>query len=212
MSRLKVDTGSRPVPVQLDEDDTRVQALQAVEDAPKTPEDFVERISKLWTNAQNTFLDIGRLLIRAKETLSHGEYTAGVEKHLPFSVGAAYQLREAARWAIEMDRRKEITIDALPNSYTTIYLLSTLEPPDLGAAKEEGIIRPELRRAELISWKKAKKQNPQGVDRTSLLAEQRDRLIRERARVDAELHRIEIEMRVVSLEKHGIGEPVKNPG
>src|SRR3954447_12284279 len=128
MSRLKLDHAPPPV---LIEGDARVHALQASHTEPSQPGDYVEEIRRLWGRAQSAFLDIGRLLIRAKETLPHGEYIASVEVQLPFSGRTAYQLREAARWAIEMDRRKEITIDRLPGSYSTIYLLSTLDLPTL---------------------------------------------------------------------------------
>jgi hypothetical protein len=104
--------------------------------------------------AQAAFLEIGKLLIRAKATPPHGEYTTAVVERLPFAGRTAYQLREAARWALEMDRRQTITLDALPGSYSTIYLLSTLDPPTLEQAQKEGLVRPELRRAELIAWRR----------------------------------------------------------
>lgn len=91
--KLRLDRA--PIPV-LIEGDARVQALQAVVNLPERPEDYVEAISRLWNRAQTAFLDIGRLLIRAKETLPHGEYTASVEDRLPFAARTAYQLREAA--------------------------------------------------------------------------------------------------------------------
>src|SRR6185437_11331507 len=141
MSRLKLDRAPAPV---LLEGDARIHALQAALSEPEKPEDYVEAINRLWSRAQTAFLDIGRLLIRAKETLPHGEYIAAVEERLPFSGRTAYQLREAARWAVEMDRSQTITLDRLPGSYSTIYLLSTLDPPTLERAEAEGIVRPGL--------------------------------------------------------------------
>ncbi len=188
MAKLKLD--SAPTPVLL-EGDARVHALQAVAVQPQSPGDYVEAIERLWNKAQSAFLDIGRLLIRAKETLPHGEYVAAVEERLPFAARTAYQLREAARWAIEMDRRKTITLERLPSSYSTIYLLSTLDPLTLEAAEAEGIVRPELRRAELISWRKGRGGQP--VDRSGLHV-RRERLLRERAKLDEELRRIEVEL------------------
>jgi hypothetical protein len=123
--------------------------------------------------------------------LPYGEYMTSVEERLPFASRTAYQLREAARWAIEMDRRRAIALSRLPGSYSTIYLLSTLDQSSLAAAEEEGLIRPELRRAELIAWRKAKE--ARGDNRASLRA-QRERLLKERIRLDAELRRIESEL------------------
>jgi hypothetical protein len=185
-SKLRLDRAPTPV---LIEGDARVQALQAVSTQPETPEEYVDAISRLWSRAQTAFLDIGRLLIRAKETLPHGEYSTSVEERLPFAARTAYQLREAARWALEMDRRQTITLDALPGSYSTIYLLSTLDPPALEQAQREGLVRPELRRSELIAWRR----NRAGQGHESL-HERRKKLLRERARLDEELRRIEVEL------------------
>jgi hypothetical protein len=173
----------------LIEGDARVLALQSVVSTPETPDDYVDAISRLWSRAQSAFLDIGRLLIRAKETLPHGEYTAAVEDRLPFASRTAYQLREAVRWAIEMDKRKTILLDALPGSYSTIYLLSTLDPPTLEQARQEGLVRPELRRAELIAWRKGR-----AGDVAESLLQRKKKLLRERARLDEELRRIEEEL------------------
>jgi hypothetical protein len=185
-SKLRLDQAPAPV---LIEGDARVQALRAASTQPQTPEEYVDAISVLWSRAQTAFLDIGRLLIRAKETLPHGEYTTVVEERLPFAARTAYQLREAARWALEMDRRRTITLDLLPGSYSTIYLLSTLDPPTLEQAQKEGLVRPELRRSELIAWRR----NRAGQGHQSL-HERRKKLLRERARLDEELRRIEAEL------------------
>lgn len=186
MARLKPDVGPSPV---LLEGDERVIALETASTTPKTPDDYVDAISRLWGKAQSAFLDIGRLLIRAKEKLPHGEYTAAVEARLPFSSRTAYQLREATRWVLEMDRRKAIPIEQLPGSYTIIYLLSTFDPSTLEAAEQEGIVRPDLRRAELIAWRKQKKAPDMGD-----LQRQREKLLRERARLDEELRWIEAQI------------------
>jgi hypothetical protein len=185
--RLRLDSPPEPV---LVEGDARVQALRSARAEPRRPDEYVEEIARLWGRAQGAFLDIGRLLIRAKEALPHGEYTAAVEARLPFSARTAYQLREAARWAIEMDRVKAIPTERLPGSYSTIYLLSTLDPPTLEQAEAEGLIRPELRRAELIAWRQGRGGGAGAGGRRDLLARRR-RLQRERERLDEELRRIE---------------------
>ena len=184
--RLKLDAPPAPV---LVEGDARVRALRRVEHEPQRPEEYVTEIQRLWSRAQKTFLDIGRLLIRAKETLPHGEYTTAVEERLPFSSRTAYQLREAARWAIEMDRRQAISIERLPSSYSTIYLLSTFDEPTLQAAEQAGLVKPELRRAELIAWRRSRSQPTEM--RTDLEA-RRKKLLRERERLEAELREIEV--------------------
>ena len=188
MAKLRLD--SVPAPVLL-EGDARVHALQAAAIQPQSANDYVEAIGRLWGKAHSAFIDIGRLLIRAKEMLPHGEYMTAVEERLPFAARTAYQLREAARWAIEMDRRKSIELARLPSSYSTIYLLSTLDAPTLEAAEADGIVRPDLRRSELISWRKRRAAPP--IDRRDLHV-LRERLLKERARLDEELRRIDAEL------------------
>lgn len=88
-----------------------------------------------------------------------------------------------------MDKRQTITLDRLPGSYSTIYLLSTLDPSTLERLEAAGMVRPELRRAELIAWRKQG-----GGQGQQSLQDRREKLLRERARLDEELRRIEAEM------------------
>jgi hypothetical protein len=190
VARLRVDNAPPPV---LLEGDVRVQALQTVRSEPIKADDYVHAINMLWSKAHAAFLDIGRLLIRAKELLPHGEYTAAVEGRLPFTARTAYQLREAARWAIEMDASRVIPMSRLPGSYSTIYLLSTLDPPTLEAAEAEGLVRPELRRSELVAWRK-EKTRPKRSDLMELEV-RRDKLRRDRDRLDQEIRQLEEQLK-----------------
>jgi hypothetical protein len=184
--RLKLDHAPEPV---LIEGDARVLALEAIRNEPQAAEDYVATISHLWRQAQGTFLEIGKLLIRAKDMLAHGEYTEAVEARLPFSGRTAYQLREAARWAMEMDRLQAISLAQLPGAYSTIYLLSTLDRASLERAKHDGLIRPDLRRAELVAWRRKRMGEP--VRTRADLEARREKLRRDRDRLEAELREIE---------------------
>ena len=184
--RLKLDHAPEPV---LIEGDARVLALEAIRNEPQVAEDYVATISHLWRQAQGTFLDIGKLLTRAKDTLAHGEYTEAVEARLPFSGRTAYQLREAARWAMEMDRLQAISLTQLPGAYSTIDLLSTLDRASLERAKHDGLIRPDLRRAELVAWRRKRMGEP--VRTRADLEARREKLRRDRDRLEAELREIE---------------------
>lgn len=184
--RLKLDHAPEPV---LIEGDARVLALEAIRNEPQVAEDYVATISHLWRQAQVAFLEIGKLLIRAKDMLPHGEYTETVESRLPFSGRTAYQLREAARWAMEMDRLQAISLSQLPGAYSTIYLLSTLDRASLECAKHDGLIRPDLRRAELVAWRRKRMSEP--VRTRADLEARREKLRRDRDRLEAELREIE---------------------
>jgi hypothetical protein len=182
--RLKLDAPPPPV---LAEGDARIQALQTARVGPQCAEDYVAEIARLWSRAQGAFLEIGRLLIRAKEMLPHGEYTTAVEAELPFSARTAYQLREAARWAMG----GAVAVERLPGSYSTIYLLSTLDSPTLREAERDGLIRPELKRAELIEWRRMRARER---DSRVALQARLDSLRRERARIDEEMRLLEAQL------------------
>jgi hypothetical protein len=182
--RLKFDAAPLPV---LIEGDARVLALQTAGSEPQRAEEYVSEISRLWNRAQGAFLEIGCLLIRAKDTLPHGEYVAAVEAELPFSARTAYQLREAARWAIG----GTVPLERLPGSYSTVYLLSTLEPLLLKEAEKDGLIRPGLKRAELIEWRRRKSGTG---ERREEVRFRLARLRRERAKLDEEIAQLEAEL------------------
>jgi hypothetical protein len=182
--RLRLDAPPPPV---LVEGDARVQALQLARSEPQRPEEYVKEISQLWGRAQGAFLEIGRLLIRAKEMLPHGEYVSAVEAELPFAARTAYQLREAARWAMA----GIVPMERLPGSYSTIYLLSTFERPLLNQAEREGLIRPELKRAELIEWRRKR---TEGADPRAEMRAKLERLRRERAKIEEEMRQLEQEL------------------
>jgi hypothetical protein len=189
VAKLKLDAPPPPV---LLEGDERVKALQLARVDPTTPDEYVDAIGNLWGKAQAAFLDIGRLLLKAKERLPHGEYLAAVEARLPFSGRTAYQIREATRWVLEIERRQIIPLERLPGSYSTIYLLSTLDPVTLDEAEKDGVVRPDLRRAELIAWRQGR--GAATVDERAALEAKREKLRRERERLDAELRRIEAQL------------------
>jgi hypothetical protein len=173
--------------------DVRVTALR--EAAVETPDDYVKEIGRLWTRAQKAFLDIGKLLIQAKARLPHGTYTTHVEERLPFSARTAHMLRSAAEWAISMEQAGRITVDQLPGSYTTIYLLSTFEPPIIEQAISEGVVRPDVRRHEILFWR----QERFGSTKTREELEARlARIRREREKLDVELAKLEEDLRSLS--------------
>jgi len=152
-------------------------------------EDFVREIGALWQRAQETFLTIGRYLAMAKARLPHGEYTAMIERELPFGPGAALQIRGAAQ-AVDSGR---LPADRLPPNYSTIYTLSTLPDDALERARQEGLIRPTLKRAEVVAFKRrvlTVLADPEpGEARARRLAELR----RQREALDAEIARLEAE-------------------
>lgn len=111
--------------------------------------DFAEDIRREWTNALEATVAVGRRLNEAKEALPHGDYQAMVENDLPFSTATARKLREIAEF---VDRDK-VPLDRLPEAMSTLYAIATLPDETRQQALEQGVIRPDITRAEVAALK-----------------------------------------------------------
>jgi hypothetical protein len=176
-----------------DEADARFTGTGLVATAlPVTRDQFVEAISSLWRQAQENFISIGRHLIRAKDALDHGEYEAMVEKDMPFAPAMARKFRAVA----EFINRDEVPVAQLSASPTILYELATLTPEERAAASEAGIVRPDVRRAEIVAFKKRARDGrgderpAPGRTKVGRLMEERDRLGRRIREIDAEIAEI----------------------
>jgi ADP-heptose:LPS heptosyltransferase len=105
-------------------------------DAPS----YVLEIQKLWDDAADSFLTIGRYLMRAKRTLKHGEFEHMVRGQLPFNKNAAHRLRRVAE-DIDGGRLDQAI---LPRNYTTIYRFVTMDDETLERARHEGVMNPDV--------------------------------------------------------------------
>jgi hypothetical protein len=143
--------------------------------------EFVAEIEKLWSEAQEKFLIIGRYLVQAKARLKHGEFEAMVATQLPFGKNVAYQLRAVAQ-AVEHDRLEERN---LPRSYSNAFRLAQMDEAILQRAREKNLVRPDVTRREIIDF-------------LSAIAAETEQRRPERERVAQEIEKLRI--RVASLE------------
>jgi hypothetical protein len=130
----------------------------------RNPDEYTREISRLWREAQQSFLAIGRYLVQAKRKLAHGEFQKLVEASLPFGRQTAYELRMIAE-AVDGGRIPE---PKLPQAASVAYQLATLKPDDLAAANQEGLVRPDLRRPEIIAWKRKRLRRSSAVNHEAL--------------------------------------------
>jgi hypothetical protein len=180
----------RPPAEVMPEGDARVEALGNAIVVYDRREDFAREISTLWQRAQSTFLKIGQYLNLAKQRLPHGEFNTMIERDLPFSPRTAFQIRAAAT-AVASGR---LPLEQLPPNYTTIYYLSTLPDAALEQARQSGLLRPDVRRSEVVAFKKRLQLDAE-TDGEPDAAEARARrlaeLRRQREAIDAEIARLE---------------------
>jgi len=113
----------------------------------QTPEQYVREINKLWAEATEKFLAIGRYLVEASEKLEkRGDYKEKVLSKLPFSKNTANQLRAIA---YAVDRDQVLGVDELPRSWTNAYRLVRLPQEHLDLARQKGLTAPTATRAEI---------------------------------------------------------------
>lgn len=148
----------------------------------RNPDEYVREIARLWREAQQSFLAIGRYLVQAKQKLPHGEFQRMVEASLPFGRQTAYELRMIAE-AVDKGRIPELK---LPQSASVAYQLATLKPEDLAAADQDGLVRSDLRRPEIIAWKRERLRRSAGANHEAL--------VRRRARLAEIIQRHEEEL------------------
>ncbi|WP_144404721.1 DUF3102 domain-containing protein [Belnapia sp. F-4-1] len=129
---------------------SQVDIVRTAQRELRNQEEYVREISRLWREAQQSFLAIGRYLVQAKRKLAHGEFQRMVDASLPFGRQTAYELRMIAE-AVDCGRIPE---PKLPQAASVAYQLATLKPDDLAAANQDGLVRPDLRRPEIITWKR----------------------------------------------------------
>ena len=179
--------------------DERIARLEGVVLTLESAEQYVEEISRLWRDAQSTFLMIGRYLIQAKIRLGLEEksFQDFVDNHLPFGYQVSYQLRKVAE-AIDGNR---LPITELPSSYATIYQFATMEPDELERARRAELIRPNVKRREVIDFKRMLARErvvetaaPPPAQRLAQLERRRATLIAQRDRVLVELAEVEREL------------------
>jgi hypothetical protein len=142
----------------------QVDIVRTAQRELRNPDEYVREISRLWREAQQSFLAIGRYLVQGKRKLAHGEFQRMVEASLPFGRQTAYELRMIAE-AVDGGRIPE---PKLPQAASVAYQLATLKPDDLAAADQDGLVRPDLRRPEIITWKRERMLQSAGANNESL--------------------------------------------
>jgi hypothetical protein len=170
------------------QDDERVLELERVVQSLGNREEYAGEITRLWGQAQEKFILIGKYLMQAKIRLPHGEYEDMIARDLPFGKKAAHMIRAAAE-AIESGR---LHANEVPPNYSVVYALATLTDDQLTLARSQGLVNPKITRPKIFAFKRSFLPPPD-ADRSdrSLLLEQ---LREQRRRLDEEIHRLEEEI------------------
>lgn len=121
-----------------------------------TAADYASEIARLWVDAQRRFLEIGRQLNTAKAALPHGEFLPMVARDLPFGPSVAQRLMKVAE-AVDAG---VLPLRQVPQNYSIACELVVLSPEEREPAIEDGLLRPNVRRAEVTAFKRRVRGNP----------------------------------------------------
>lgn len=165
--------------------DRRAEDLSNTVVTLKTRGEFVKEIVRLCREATEKFLVIGRYLQNAKSILAHGEYEAMIKNDLPFTPEAARKIVLAAK-AVDSGT---LPRDRLPNSWSIVYLISTLSEEDLDVAEKQGLIRPDVKRRDIVAFKKSRVEAH--ISEYDRLLTEREKLLTEAQRIQARLAEID---------------------
>src|SRR4051794_6468626 len=150
---------------------------------PLEGEELITEIEKLWDEAQQKFLAIGRYLVRAFD-LYQGKFEETVLGRLPFGRIVAYQLRAVAE-AVDSEKLPE---DRLPRSYATAYKLISLPALDYEEAKKRGVVRADITRPEVEAFRRQlRDERLRTLNRAEFLRQERANLQAEVARIKERL-------------------------
>jgi hypothetical protein len=116
------------------------QQSQAI---PVLRADFAKRIGIAWQKSVQSFLEAGRVLLKAKTKLPHGDFTAMVNSDLPFGIRTAECLMSIAKHP-RLAKANPHTCASLPSSWRALYELSRLPARQFDAALRKHRIYAEM--------------------------------------------------------------------
>lgn len=118
-------------------------------------EQWADRICAQLTKSVESIVETGRLLIKAKADLPHGEFGRMFEDGLvPFGQGTAERLMSIAQ---HPQLSNSAHAPSLPPSWMTLYELTKVPEPALKNALRDGVIKPDMPRKDVAALMPAKR-------------------------------------------------------
>jgi hypothetical protein len=107
---------------------------------------FAELITSAWQKQAGAIIEVGRLLLAAKQELGRDELEALLRLKLPFDPSVARKLQRIAGNSVLCAH-----VHKLPPAWGTLYELSKLADGVLQAAIEDGRINPKMERKDALA-------------------------------------------------------------
>ena len=110
---------------------------------PLTRSQWANKIAARWRDSVQAIIDVGTLLLQAKEQLPHGDFGSMVNEDLPFGWNTANKLMAIARHPVLSNSYHATN---LPPSWYTLYELTLIPEAPLTRWLQDGTITSELDR------------------------------------------------------------------
>jgi len=120
----------------------------------KTRRQWAKEITTAVGDYREAAIEIGRLLVAAKDALPHGDFEKMVKAELPFEPSTARKFMAIAEDPRLADSNRSHVND-LPASYGTLYELTKLDDGTFGDALKAGKISADMTRADVGRIKRA---------------------------------------------------------
>ncbi|MCG4258659.1 MULTISPECIES: hypothetical protein [Acetobacter] len=160
-------------------------------------------IYRNFVRAGHAALAMGNALLDIEASLTIGErerLKQSAEKILPFGDTVASMLKSVARFV----KTGKVPENDLPASYSAAYVLTNMTDPELDAAKEEGLIRPEVGRRKLLNFRKDYRQRiekngeKKNIIDLEKLENKRDKILNRRKKLALEYFTLSREFREIN--------------
>jgi hypothetical protein len=169
--------------------DERFQTVSLALMDARTEGEFITEIARLWQEAQDRFLAIGRYLVRAHERLGKRGYQQMLKTEgFPFSRDLAYKLKTIAE---AVDGGK-VSVERLPRDYSVAYMLVTLTDQELRAAEKKDLVRADVKRREVEEFRRSLRSD--FGERRLDLQKRRELLVAKIRQMQDELRRVDEEL------------------
>lgn len=122
----------------------------------KSAAEWANRINSSWQKAVDHIFATGDSLLGAKAELAHGEFISMINTKLDFGRNTAERLMSVAlnEPLRNLESSKGAHAPLLPTSWFTLYELTKLTGDEFDAALEAGVIRSDMSRADVASFRR----------------------------------------------------------
>ncbi|WP_372393717.1 hypothetical protein ABMY26_00420 (plasmid) [Azospirillum sp. HJ39] len=119
-------------------------------------ESFEDSINRLLEESRERFVLVGEILLDWKASVPHGQFVKLIAERIEAGAlrNLSYQSANRYMTVASALRNGFVDPDELPKESEAAYLLTSLKEDELKIAKEEGLVRSTVRKAELTAFRK----------------------------------------------------------